>query len=82
MSVNFSAFLVSVLNPLIYLAQIAISRLQKILDTCLLRRKKNTMLDGKRLVELPSKQVILHKLQFTEEEREIYQAVSLFFFPP
>jgi len=60
------------------LAKLAIARLQKVLDTCLLRRKKDSMLDGKRLVELPSKEVTLHRLQFTEEEREIYQAVGLF----
>ncbi|KAK7471064.1 hypothetical protein VKT23_002480 [Stygiomarasmius scandens] len=56
--------------------KLAIARLQKVLDTCLLRRKKDSMLDGKRLVELPSKEVVLQKLQFTEEEREIYQAVE------
>lgn len=34
------------------------------------------MLDGKRLIELPGKEVILHKLQFTQEERDIYKMVS------
>lgn len=38
------------------------------------------MLDGKRLIELPGKEVILHKLQFTQEERDIYKMVSVLFF--
>jgi hypothetical protein len=42
----------------------------------MLRRKKNSMLDGKRLVELPEKYVEMEKLNFSQEEREIYQMVS------
>ncbi|KAF5357721.1 hypothetical protein D9758_007422 [Tetrapyrgos nigripes] len=56
--------------------QLAVARLQKVLDTCLLRRKKDTQLDGKPLVELPPKEVILQTLQFSEEERGIYQSVE------
>ena len=37
----------------------------------LLRRKKDTELDGRRLIELPEKKVDLIKLEFLEEEREI-----------
>lgn len=37
---------------------------------------KNSMLDGKRLIELPEKIVMLVKLEFSEEEREIYKMVS------
>lgn len=33
------------------------------------------MLDGKRLIELPLKEVILTKLTFTLEERDIYKMV-------
>lgn len=35
------------------------------------------MLDGKRLIELPEKTVDLLKLEFSEEERAIYQMVNL-----
>ena len=35
------------------------------------------MLDGKRLIELPDKEVSLVKLQFTLEERDIYKMVGL-----
>ncbi|KAL0578872.1 hypothetical protein V5O48_003105, partial [Marasmius crinis-equi] len=55
---------------------VAVLRLQKIFDAFLLRRKKDTMLDGKRLIELPARNVHLNKLEFTEEEREIYEMVE------
>ena len=35
------------------------------------------MLDGKRLIELPNKQIHLVKLQFSQEEREVYQMVCI-----
>ncbi|KAI5120898.1 hypothetical protein M0805_002998 [Coniferiporia weirii] len=54
----------------------ATEKLQAIFSTCLLRRKKDTLLDGKRLVELPPKDVQLHKLEFTPDEREIYNMVE------
>lgn len=59
------------------LANVATTRLQAILATCLLRRKKDTELDGKRLIDLPLKDVHLRKLDFSPEEREIYNMVSL-----
>ena len=34
------------------------------------------MLDGKKLIELPEKEVKLVKLEFSKEEREIYQMVE------
>lgn len=37
---------------------------------------KNSMLDGKRLIELPDKTISLIKLEFSEEEREIYKMVT------
>lgn len=33
------------------------------------------MLDGQKLIELPDKDVTLTKLEFAQEEREIYQMV-------
>ncbi|KAH8097049.1 SNF2 family N-terminal domain-containing protein [Cristinia sonorae] len=52
-------------------------RLQTIFSTILLRRKKDSMLDGKPLVTLPPKTVNLRKLDFSTEERAIYQMVEL-----
>ncbi|KAJ3821535.1 SNF2 family N-terminal domain-containing protein [Lentinula raphanica] len=56
--------------------ELAIARLQAILATAMFRRKKDSKLDGKVLVELPPKDVALRRLVFTEEEREIYDAVE------
>lgn len=42
----------------------------------MLRRKKDSMLDGKRLIDLPEKHVEMEKLEFSQEEREIYQMVG------
>ena len=57
-------------------AGLAVTRLQAIMNTFLLRRKKDSMLDGKRLIELPEKEIKLIKLEFSKEEREIYQMVE------
>lgn len=57
--------------------KLATDRLQSIFKTTLLRRNKDTVLDGKRLITLPPKTVELVKLEFCPEEREIYKAVSM-----
>ena len=59
------------------LAKLAVVRLQAIFSSFLLRRMKNSLLDGKRLIELPKKTVDLVKLEFSQEERDIYTMVSL-----
>ncbi|KZO98477.1 hypothetical protein CALVIDRAFT_24180 [Calocera viscosa TUFC12733] len=51
-------------------------RLQGVFKSCLLRRNKNSMLDGKRLIELPEKKVDTVVLDFCEEERAIYSMVE------
>ncbi|OCH87359.1 hypothetical protein OBBRIDRAFT_796288 [Obba rivulosa] len=56
--------------------QLAVERLQAIFRTMLIRRRKDSMLDGKRLVELLPKEISLVKLQFTLEERDIYKMVE------
>lgn len=42
----------------------------------LLRRKKDSMLNGMPLVQLPVKEIKLVKLEFSTEEREIYNMVE------
>lgn len=56
-------------------ASLATNRLQAIFARCLLRRKKDSQLDGKRLIELPDKNVLLCKLDFTKDERDVYNMV-------
>lgn len=44
---------------------------QHVLRSCMIRRRKDTKLDGKELVSLPAKNLHLLDLQFSPEEREI-----------
>ncbi|BGP04654.1 hypothetical protein JCM10049v2_000456 [Rhodotorula toruloides] len=56
--------------------EIAGRKAQAILRTCMLRRKKDSKLDGKNLIELPPRNVELRELEFSEEERDIYTAIE------
>ncbi|EGO03554.1 hypothetical protein SERLA73DRAFT_69411 [Serpula lacrymans var. lacrymans S7.3] len=56
--------------------KLASARLQSIFRVILLRRKKDSELDGKRLIELPPKNVEMEKLTFSQEERDIYKMVE------
>jgi hypothetical protein len=75
-TVSFSSILSFVLTRINISATLATNKLQAIFATTLLRRKKDSMLDGKRLIELPDKTVDLLKLEFGEEERAIYKMAS------
>lgn len=44
---------------------------QAIIRSCMLRRKKDSKLDGKELVTLPEKTIELRMLEFNKEERDI-----------
>ncbi|PFH46796.1 hypothetical protein AMATHDRAFT_7394 [Amanita thiersii Skay4041] len=57
--------------------QLATERLQAVNALFLLRRMKDSKLDGKRLIELPEKKVSLVRLDFTTEERDIYRMVEI-----
>lgn len=57
--------------------QVAATRLQAIVATFMLRRMKNSLLDGKRLIELPEKTVSMIRLEFSPEEREVYKMVEI-----
>lgn len=48
-----------------------------ILQTCLLRRKKDSEINGKPLITLPTMTVELRVLQFSPEERRAYDRVEL-----
>jgi len=67
-----SSVLATLMLP--FVADLASSRLQAILNACLIRRKKDSVLDGKKLIELPPKDVVLRKLTFSDDERDIYNA--------
>ncbi|KIO33869.1 hypothetical protein M407DRAFT_17469, partial [Tulasnella calospora MUT 4182] len=53
-------------------ADLATKRLQLIFRECLIRRKKDSTLEGRKLIELPPKDYFNPEYQFSEEELEIY----------
>lgn len=46
------------------------------MSTFLLRRQKNTKLDGEPIIKLPEKDIKLVKLEFSKEERDVYNMVE------
>jgi SNF2 family DNA or RNA helicase len=50
-------------------------RLQTIIQQVMLRRMKDSELDGKKLINLKPKTVTLEKLEFMPEERDVYSMV-------
>jgi hypothetical protein len=59
------------------IARLAVTRLQAIMSTYQIRRTKESMLDGKKLVDLPEKKINMTALEFTKEEADIYKMVRL-----
>ena len=57
-------------------ADFAITRLHAVMSTFLLRRQKNTKLDGESIIKLPEKDIKLIKLEFSKEERDVYNMVE------
>ncbi|KAJ7325554.1 SNF2 family DNA-dependent ATPase [Mycena albidolilacea] len=55
-------------------APLAGQRAQLILKPLLLRRTKNSTLEGKPILTLPPKDIEIVRLRFTDEEREIYDS--------
>ncbi|KAG6810754.1 hypothetical protein H0H92_010463 [Tricholoma furcatifolium] len=49
-------------------------RAQAILKPILLRRTKDSTLEGKPILDLPPKEIEIVKLQFSEEERDVYDS--------
>lgn len=47
-------------------------KLQAVLKTVMLRRTKGTCIDGKPIINLPEKHIVLRKVEFTDEERDFY----------
>ncbi len=54
----------------------AARRLQVIIRPHMFRRKKDSQIDGKPILQLPERTVELQVLEFSEEERSIYSAVE------
>ncbi|KZO93169.1 hypothetical protein CALVIDRAFT_486163 [Calocera viscosa TUFC12733] len=73
---NFSVFRSFITAPFLARDPKAIDVVQVILETILLRREKNmTDVDGKAIVELPDKEVVVEELEFSPLERKIYDQI-------
>ncbi|XP_020598613.1 helicase-like transcription factor CHR28 isoform X2 [Phalaenopsis equestris] len=51
-------------------------KLQAVLKTVMLRRTKGTLLDGKPVITLPPKTVVLRRVDFSDKEHEFYLALE------
>ncbi|KZV96448.1 hypothetical protein EXIGLDRAFT_733361 [Exidia glandulosa HHB12029] len=51
-------------------------RAQALLKPILLRRTKDSMVEGKPIIELGPKTITVHQLEFTPREREVYEALE------
>ncbi|KAL5520694.1 hypothetical protein ACEPAF_2696 [Sanghuangporus sanghuang] len=54
----------------------AMKRLQVVLKAIMLRRKKDSMLNGKQLLELPDRNVHVVHCTFDADEREFYESIA------
>lgn len=55
---------------------LAARRTQAILKSCTIRRNKNTELNGVRLLTLPERSIEIEELQFSAEERDMYDRIE------
>ncbi|XP_055579218.1 helicase-like transcription factor isoform X2 [Falco biarmicus] len=53
-----------------------LGRLQSLIRTITLRRTKTSKVNGKPILELPERRVLIQYVTLTEEERQIYQSVK------
>jgi SNF2 family DNA or RNA helicase len=54
----------------------AMKRLQVVLKTVMLRRRKDTLINGKALIELPARNMNIVQCEFDEDEQEFYSALE------
>ena len=63
-----------VAGPCKFGEQIGVARLQLVMRCCTLRRTKDTTLDGKKILNLPTRKELQLWLDLSEEERKAYDA--------
>ncbi|KAL1921399.1 uncharacterized protein VTP21DRAFT_11115 [Calcarisporiella thermophila] len=56
--------------------KVAFTRVQAVLKTMLLRRRKSDKINGKPILVLPTKEVTLQQDEFTPEERDFYDSLE------
>ncbi|KAK0208680.1 RAD5-like protein [Desarmillaria ectypa] len=73
---DFSFFRSFITIPFLARDPKAIEVVQVILESVLLRREKNTCdANGKKIVDLPSKEVVVENLEFSMAERKLYDSI-------
>lgn len=56
--------------------RLASKRVQAVLRKTMLRRTKDSTLNGKKILQLPPKTIEMVEMEFTEEERAIYAQIE------
>lgn len=69
---SYKHFYDGIKNPISRDPNIGYKKLQAVLKTLLLRRTKETLLDGEPIISLPSKTINMKTVNFTVEERAFY----------
>lgn len=69
-------FCSSIKNPISRNPSNGYMKLQAVLKTVMLRRTKDTLIDGEPIVQLPPKSVCLKKVDFSSEERAFYSRLE------
>ncbi|XP_057528095.1 helicase-like transcription factor CHR28 isoform X1 [Amaranthus tricolor] len=69
---NYKSFYEGIKSPISRDPNIGYKKLQAVLSTLLLRRTKETKLDGEPIINLPPKYIKMKTVKFTAEERSFY----------
>ncbi|KAL3677114.1 hypothetical protein R1sor_027062 [Riccia sorocarpa] len=69
---GFKTFCQEISGPINRTPEVGYKALQVLLSTVMLRRTKDTLIDGEPIVKLPPRIVAMEEVEFDEEEREFY----------
>ncbi|KAM0894324.1 hypothetical protein ACQ4PT_024505 [Festuca glaucescens] len=72
----YGSFQSMIKNPISKGSTQGYKKLQTVLKIVLLRRTKETLLDGEPIIKIPPKTIALKKINFTQEERYFYLALE------
>ncbi|AEE28683.1 SNF2 domain-containing protein / helicase domain-containing protein / zinc finger protein-like protein [Arabidopsis thaliana] len=73
---SYQTFCETIKNPISSYPGEGYKTLQAILKKVMLRRTKDTLLDGKPVISLPPKSIELRRVDFTKEERDFYSKLE------
>ncbi|XP_010476002.1 PREDICTED: helicase-like transcription factor CHR28 isoform X2 [Camelina sativa] len=73
---SYPTFCETIKNPISRYPVKGYQTLQAILKKIMLRRTKDTLLDGKPVISLPPKSIELRRVDFTKEERDFYSKLE------